>query len=233
MTSTAVAPSQRSSPRPDAAGPVGVATAEPEGSGPELGAAVTPRRIHRSRLVSRRRSRRSSEASDALRTRIVDPDGEPRVLLDPEPAATPVIAVARHEAEAWAHGRVLQPLDMGICGHDSVLLSHEDGTWSWYLGLHHTIVDAASRALVFDATAAVYAGEPLPPIESYYPWAAEVAGAEVSARHRAGTLALALPPAGAESCTAVPAGVAARCVEPALRRAPRADAITDRGSSRR
>ena len=33
---------------------------------------------------------------------------------------------------------------------------HGDGTVSWYLALHHTITDATSSSLVFEATAAAY-----------------------------------------------------------------------------
>ncbi len=110
-------------------------------------------------------------SSDALRTLIVDNGGAPGVRLSTQTPFTEVLAVPRAQAERWATKRVETPLDMSRCGYDSAILSHEDGTSSWYLALHHTVTDATSSALVFGATAAAYHGD-VPPVQSYYDWVA-------------------------------------------------------------
>jgi amino acid adenylation domain-containing protein len=111
-------------------------------------------------------------ASDALRTRIVDDAGTPVVRLDADPQDKAILTIARGDAVGWAERRVAEPIDLGVRGYDSAVLVHEDGTTSWYLALHHAITDATSSALVFDATAAVYRGEPVE-LDSYYRWADE------------------------------------------------------------
>jgi amino acid adenylation domain-containing protein len=111
------------------------------------------------------------DASDVLRTRIVDRDGTARVTLDAAPPETLVLDLDPTAALAWARDRVTVPIDMAVRGHDSAVLRHPDGTVSWYLALHHTITDATSSALVFEATAAAYHGSE-PTIASYYAWAA-------------------------------------------------------------
>ncbi|MGI9612289.1 MAG: AMP-binding protein, partial [Acidimicrobiales bacterium] len=110
------------------------------------------------------------ETSDALRTRIVDDGGTPVVRLDAAQQEPIVLAVARSNVAAWARERVAEPIDLGVRGYDSAILTHDDGTTSWYLALHHAITDATSSALVFEATAAVYHGEPIE-LASYYSWA--------------------------------------------------------------
>ena len=113
-------------------------------------------------------------ASDALRTRIVEVDGVPWVTLDADQPVTEILEIPRDEADPWAHQRINEPLDMGRRGHDSALLLHEDGTASWYLAIHHTITDATSTAMVFEATSRAYAGDP-PTFGSYYQWADHIA----------------------------------------------------------
>ncbi len=112
-------------------------------------------------------------ASDTLRSRIVVADGVSvaRVAATP-PAESEIIDLDRDAMAAWARRRVATPLDLGRAGYDSVVLRHPDGTVSWYLCLHHSLTDATSSQLVFDATATAYhEGEP-PPLASYYAWAA-------------------------------------------------------------
>ncbi|MDH3682243.1 MAG: condensation domain-containing protein, partial [Acidimicrobiia bacterium] len=109
-------------------------------------------------------------ASDVLRTRIVADDGSPRVHLDAEAQPRTILELPRAEAETWARARASTPIDVGVRPYDSAILVHEDATVSWYLALHHTITDATSSSLVFDATAAVYHGERIE-IGSYYRWA--------------------------------------------------------------
>ena len=114
------------------------------------------------------------DASDALRTRIVEGGNGARAELITDVPPTEIIAVARADAGAWAEARARRPIDITQCGFDSVILCHEDRTVSWYLALHHTITDATSSALVFSATAAAYFGAD-PRLDSYYGWAAEIA----------------------------------------------------------
>ena len=109
-------------------------------------------------------------SSDVLRTRIVEVDGTPQVSLDAEPQEPLIITIERDDVERWAQARVATPLDLSVRGFDSVILTHSDQTVSWYLDLHHTITDATSSSLVFDATSAIYRGESID-LASYYRWA--------------------------------------------------------------
>lgn len=109
-------------------------------------------------------------ASDTLRLRI---DGDVPSLIDTPPLSQR-IEIARSKIEAWAEDRIVSPIDMSVCGYDSVILVHEDDTVSWYLGLHHVLTDATSSALVHAATARAYAGENLDDVLSYNAWAAGI-----------------------------------------------------------
>ena len=106
------------------------------------------------------------EKSDVLQTRIIESDGVPLVYLDARPQAVEILAMRRDATEAWASQRVAIPLDLSVRGWDSVLLTHPDGTLTWYLNLHHTITDATASALIFAATAEIYMGEAASPGKS-------------------------------------------------------------------
>lgn len=97
--------------------------------------------------------------SDTLSSRVVDDGSGPVVLAATGPAVTEVLEVSRRDALEWAERRLAVPIDVAVRPYDSVALRHEDGTLSWYLGLHHLVTDAASSALVFAATAAAYHGD--------------------------------------------------------------------------
>ena len=122
-------------------------------------------------------------ANDALRTTIRrGPDGDRVELLtvdaDVDPLdLTEIISMSTDEVDAVAEERCRVPLDMGRRGFDSVIMSHPDGTCSWYLNLHHVITDATSSALVFAATAQAYLDDggredddPRASTGSYYDW---------------------------------------------------------------
>ncbi|MFW2380621.1 MAG: amino acid adenylation domain-containing protein [Acidimicrobiales bacterium] len=123
-------------------------------------------------------------ASDVLRTTIVDSHDGPSVRLSSAPATTELIRLDREQAADWAAQRVIDPLDMEVCGYDSVIIQHPDGTCSWYLDLHHVITDATASAAVFDATASSYFGE-IPHIPSYYDWSGAVQNASDPRTERA------------------------------------------------
>ncbi|MGI9610474.1 MAG: AMP-binding protein, partial [Acidimicrobiia bacterium] len=109
-------------------------------------------------------------ASDVLRTTIVESHAGHSVRLSSAPAITEIIELDRDETSRWAAERVVSPLNMAVCGYDSVIIQHQDRSCSWYLNLHHVITDATASAAVFDATASCYFSE-LPNIPSYYEWA--------------------------------------------------------------
>ena len=115
------------------------------------------------------------EASDVLRTRLVEQDGTPLVQLDAPAQERLIYHLDRSQTRQWAEVRVTTPIDVGVRGYDSAIVSHPDGTMSWYLALHHTITDATASSLVFDLTAAAYYGE-RPAVGSYYGWANRQAG---------------------------------------------------------
>ncbi|NOX30919.1 MAG: hypothetical protein GXP35_12855, partial [Actinobacteria bacterium] len=66
---------------------------------------------------------------------------------------TEVIKLDRAETMAWAGDRAAVAIDPRQRTFDSVVVTHEDETCSWYLDLHHMATDASSSALVFSLTA--------------------------------------------------------------------------------
>lgn len=98
------------------------------------------------------------QSSQTLRLTIGD--GDRAVIVDGVPATTQVADLPRSATGPWADQRVLEPVDVSKAVYDSVVIRHDDGTVSWYLCLHHVATDATSSALVFQATARVYHGEP-------------------------------------------------------------------------
>ena len=98
-------------------------------------------------------------SSDTLRSRIApDEHGATAVTLDDAPATTEVLEVPRADADRWARARAGEVIPIATRAHDSVVLRHEDGTVSWYLGLHHCVTDATAWELLFRAVERVYAG---------------------------------------------------------------------------
>jgi amino acid adenylation domain-containing protein len=96
--------------------------------------------------------------ADALRTVITDVGGTPHArVLDAPPARTIVIDLASTEVAEWARARIADPLRMDECPYDSVLIRHPtSSSWSWYVNIHHVVIDAWATALVFRATADAY-----------------------------------------------------------------------------
>lgn len=87
--------------------------------------------------------------------------GDRAATVDDVPAGTQIVDLPRSAARPWADQRVLEPVDASTAVYDSVVIRHDDGTASWYLCLHHVATDATSSALVFQATAQAYHGEPV------------------------------------------------------------------------
>ena len=69
---------------------------------------------------------------------------------------TTIVDVRRGDVRDWVTDRISTPIDGHRALYDSALLGHEDGTWTWWLDLHHVGTDAASSALVFELTANRY-----------------------------------------------------------------------------
>lgn len=86
--------------------------------------------------------------------------GDEVLITDDVPSATQIIDLPRSATQPWADQRVVDPVDVSRSVYDSVVIRHDDGTLSWYLCLHHVATDATSSALVFQATAQAYHGEP-------------------------------------------------------------------------
>lgn len=98
-------------------------------------------------------------SSETLRLTIGD--GDRVATAAGVPAATQIVDLPRSATRPWADQRVLEPVDVSTAVYDSVVIRHDDGTASWYLCLHHVATDATSSALVFQATAKAYHGEPV------------------------------------------------------------------------
>lgn len=100
--------------------------------------------------------------ADVLRTRVLAGDDGLELSLWPEPPApTSIVALDGDAVDAWCETRAARPLDLAQSAYDSVVLDHGSGEVSWYLAFDHLVTDAASSALVVEATAAVYNGQAL------------------------------------------------------------------------
>ena len=108
---------------------------------------------------------------ESLRTRIDADAAEPIAVVTDDDAITDVITLDRSAVVAWAADRVATPIDVGRRSYDSVLVTHLDGTASWYLAIHHVVTDATSSARIFRATAAAYAGDDPQQPDSFRQWA--------------------------------------------------------------
>ncbi|MEM8902623.1 MAG: amino acid adenylation domain-containing protein [Actinomycetota bacterium] len=98
-------------------------------------------------------------AADALRGRIVEVDGVPRLDVASEPPRrTEVIDLPEADLDAWCDERISVPVDATSCAYDSVLLRHDDERWTWWLDLHHVVTDALGSSLVYEATSTAYSG---------------------------------------------------------------------------
>ncbi len=120
-------------------------------------------------------------ATDVLRSTIVTENGQDTIRLLPEPRPSERVELDRQDVDQWATERAALPINMRRCGYDSVIITHGDGTTSWYLALHHVITDATASAAVFQRTAAAYFGE-APSVHSYYSWAKTLASPETTGR---------------------------------------------------
>lgn len=134
------------------------------------------------------------DASDALRTRIVDHErGDARWTPAGCGPSTEVIEFAPHHdpGEAfrqWCHERCARTLPPGGDLVDSVLVQLGDGRTGWYLNQHHVIADAWSTVLIYRQVGAEYEallrgdGNRPPALADYYPAvAARPAGAATRA----------------------------------------------------
>jgi len=121
------------------------------------------------------------DASDALRTRIVDDErGNSRWTLAARGRSTEVIEFDPHsdpggEFRQWCQGRCARPLPPGGDLVDSVLVRLGDGRTGWYLNQHHVIADAWSTHLLYRQVGAEYEGllrgdgTGPPALPAYYP----------------------------------------------------------------
>ena len=121
------------------------------------------------------------DASDALRTRIVDDErGHSRWTMTTRGRATEVIDIDPSPDPGgafrqWCRERCARPLPLGGDLVDSVLVRLGDGRTGWYLNQHHVITDAWATQLLYRQVGAEYeallgAGGVEPPaLSAYYP----------------------------------------------------------------
>ncbi len=142
-----------------------------------IGAAIDPEAFQRAltALVAE---------SDALRTVIVEEEGEPaqRTLDTLDPGPIPVIDLADdpdpdHAADRWIAERARRRLDLSARLWDTALLRLEPDRWIWFLNQHHLITDAWSVSLLLGRQGELYAaaldptaepgGRPLAPFAEF------------------------------------------------------------------
>ena len=153
--------------------------------------------------------RRVADASDVLRTRVVDRDGVAlRRIIEPGTCETEVLdwqqgGDTEQAFRRWCRERCSRPLALGGQLVDSVLVRLAGGKSGWYLNQHHLIADAWSTVLLYRLVATEYAallgqdsdpetdpagGRPVA-LRAYYPTAAALA-ATVAPEERQGHVAL-------------------------------------------
>ena len=121
------------------------------------------------------------DASDALRTRVVDDEsGSARWTLAARGRSTEVIEFdPRPDPDGafrqWCRERCARPLPLGGDLVDSVLVRLGDGRTGWYLNQHHLVADAWSTHLLYGQVGAEYEGllrgdgTGPPALPAYYP----------------------------------------------------------------
>ena len=99
--------------------------------------------------------------SDALRTTIREIDGvpHPAIVANP-PAPTRILRLDASELGRWIDERIARPIDLTTAAYESVLIDHGANQYSWWVNVHHIVIDAASSANFFNAVADEYHGEP-------------------------------------------------------------------------
>ena len=110
----------------------------------------------------RRAWQRVADASEALRTRLTERDGDqPHCHLAARAPATELLDLASHsdpqaEFHRWCRERCTRPLPLDGPLVDSVLVHLGAGRTGWYLNQHHLVADAWSTKLLHDRVAAEY-----------------------------------------------------------------------------
>ncbi len=98
--------------------------------------------------------------SDALRTTVREIDGVPHPILSAvPPSTTKVLRLDREDLDEWMHTRISRPIDLDKAAYESALIDHGNDEWSWFVNVHHIVIDAASSANFFNAVANQYHGQ--------------------------------------------------------------------------
>lgn len=99
------------------------------------------------------------ERSDALRTIVREVDGVPHPAMSPTaPSPCALVEVAPEELDSWMRERIGVPIDVSNAAYESVLVDHGEDEFSWFVNVHHIVIDAASSANFFNAVAEEYHG---------------------------------------------------------------------------
>src|SRR5688572_16928429 len=112
----------------------------------------------------RRAFRAVADASDALRTVVVDVEGEPRqrVLLR-APAELALVDLSEHAQPqasfaAWLEAQRQRRLPLAERGFESALVKLGEERYVWYLCVHAIVADSWSCALIYQHTLSAYLG---------------------------------------------------------------------------
>ncbi len=100
-----------------------------------------------------------ADRSDALRTTVREVDGVPHPgMAASTPSPCTVQRIDESLLDQWLQERIAQPIDIASAAYESVLLDHGSDRWSWFVNVHHIVIDAASSANFFNAVADEYHG---------------------------------------------------------------------------
>jgi len=94
-------------------------------------------------------------------------DTHTAIVAPTSAACSEIIELPASAVEVWALARSQRLLDLSSCAWDSVIITHHDGTLSWFCNLHHLVTDARSYTLLVEATAAAYADLTPQPITTF------------------------------------------------------------------
>lgn len=95
------------------------------------------------------------EHSDALRTQFREVEGVPeQIVADDIHFDLPVMDLsgendADRELAEWCADRISLPFDLKERCFDFALLKLAEGSWAWYLCIHHIVIDGTSVDLIF------------------------------------------------------------------------------------
>lgn len=105
---------------------------------------------------------------DALRMVFVtDAEGTHQVVREPFVHPVPRVPIGEDSAVEWARSQLSAPIDVHETSFRTALLTRPDGSYVWFIVMHHVFTDGWSFLVLYDRMRALYAGTDLEPLPSF------------------------------------------------------------------